>query len=158
MMWSLTLLPRLSTFLNQQWASPYNSLLLGQARPVLIEKNKVNIKIPMHTVVKLTGIRNTDLLGERPFSVILSEFLTWITTTMTTQEYAESTGNHYFPGIFVHHAIHQYCSFGGSQWVYFWLPNPFDGIDRRNDQLNTSLICTHNIHFADTLITLWKVC
>ena len=51
-----------------------------------------------HVVVKLTGIRNTDLLGERPLSVVLLEFLTWVSTT--TREYTESTGNSHFPGIF----------------------------------------------------------
>ena len=49
-----------------------------------------------HAVVKLTNIRNVDLLGERPLSVVLTEFFTWITTT--AREYAESTGKHYFPG------------------------------------------------------------
>lgn len=47
-------------------------------------------------MVKLTGIHNTDLLSERPLSVVLKEFLTWISTT--TKEYAESTGKDWNPG------------------------------------------------------------
>lgn len=48
-------------------------------------------------VVELTGIRNTDLLGERPLSVVLNELLTWVDAT--TQECVQSTGKTYFPGI-----------------------------------------------------------
>ena len=49
--------------------------------------------------MELTGITNTDLLGERPLSVVLMELLSWVDTTTT--EVAQSTGQAYFPGILV---------------------------------------------------------
>lgn len=61
-------------------------------------------KILHKIVVELTGITNTDLLGERPLSVVLMELLSWVDTT--TSEVAQSTGMTYFPGIFVPHGLY----------------------------------------------------
>lgn len=39
----------------------------------------------------------------------------------------------------------------------FDFPTLFAEIDRRKEHFDTSLLCDHNIHFADTLILLQKV-
>lgn len=52
--------------------------------------------IYIYTVSQLTGIRNGDLVGKQPLSVVLTEFLTWVDTTI--KEVTERTDKKYFPG------------------------------------------------------------
>jgi hypothetical protein len=52
--------------------------------------------LPLIIVAKLTGIHNTDLLGQPPLSVVLRELLSWISST--TEEYSETTDHTHFPG------------------------------------------------------------
>ena len=114
----------------------------------------------MYIVVKLTGITNTDLLGERPLSLVLVEFLTWVSTT--TKEYSESTGNVHFPGIIFYFksiCILLMCVvLVAHNGFTFDFPILLAEMERRKDHFTTSLIHSHNIHFADTLVALRKVC
>ena len=43
----------------------------------------------------MTGLSNLDLLGERPLSVVLKEFLQWVEATV--HEVSRHTGEEYFP-------------------------------------------------------------
>ena len=47
-------------------------------------------------MIKLTGIHDTDLLGERPLSVVLKEFFTWVETVVNEQ--SGRTGKDHHPG------------------------------------------------------------
>ena len=46
-------------------------------------------------MTELTGLSNLDLLGERPLSVVLKEFLQWVEATV--HEVARHTEEEYFP-------------------------------------------------------------
>lgn len=115
--------------------------------------------------MKLTGIHNTDLLGQPPLSVVLRELLQWITNT--TEEHNHNTGRTHFPGISPDLNEFQdslilllllLTVLVAHNGFKFDFPLLFAEIDRREEHLNTSILCTNNIHFGDTLVWLKQVC
>ena len=93
---------------------------------------------------KLTGISNTDLLGERPLSVVLVEMFKWM--EIITREYIESTSKQYFPGIcsVQQHNPHDPTNYTNIVLVahngfQFDFPILLSEMERRREHFSTSL-------------------